>query len=203
MRAKPFLFAAALGLLTISAPAGTVQNFVIVSASNLSPTGGVFDAPDGGRYLGSFAVDQATLPTQTGINVPLVAFDVTVTASAANPSAFPGAQYRPDLGSLGWIALAGTFTDPFSDQALASWGVEFWSSGDIFLMEFVNVESTFTGGQVIFAYERRGSPFRTDTHGSALALDPLFLAPEPGTLVTMLGGAALLCLAERRRRKRS
>ena len=188
-------------IFTAAASAGTIANFVIVSASDLSPVGGAFTTAYGdiqilGTFSGSFTVDLSALPG-SGSSAPLLSANIVTYFDDASICH----EYTAGM-------LSGTaFTSP-RGTPLVEWLLDFADGSHELQLYFDNVAGTFVGGQVVYAKESfsygtgpgRVSGYRTDASGDALALDPEFLAPEPGSLFTMLSGAALLGVGGWKRR---
>jgi hypothetical protein len=164
------------------------QNFTILEASNLSGAGGTF--LQGGRFYGTFTVDASDVPTVVGASVALPAVDVSLTAGGGAPAETftSGAIYLDaELPAGEAFAPPGEYVLVFSDLQLT----------------FIEVLGTFEGGQVISADSDQSTPDgdipRIDNSGDAVAIDPMFLAPEPGSIG--MGGLGLAILAAAWRRQ--
>jgi hypothetical protein len=196
MRPNPYvvfllLFAAAV------ATAGTIQNFAIVTASDMGPAGGTFSF-GGGSFSGTFSVDESDLPTLVSIGVALPAVDLVTTPSTTNPPTFLGATYTS--GTMYYGGEVYTVAGVSFMQPCAEYGIEFstsYSYEHVWLY-FISTPGSFEGGQILLAEEESQGVLRTDSSGDAVALDPAFLAPEPWTTATC--GFSLLAIGLYRRR---
>jgi hypothetical protein len=181
------MVALALWLSTSSASADTIQNFEIVTASNLSPIGGTFN--DGGTFGGTFGVDISTLPSVPG-PIPLPAVDITTSSTG-----FPGSNYNRGIVLDG--GTASLFGLTLQEYVLVFFANVTDSSLDL---TFVDLPGTFTGGQIIQASEvdpPLDNIERTDNSGDAIAVDPN-LVPEPWSAATCALGLLAIGLFRRR-----
>jgi hypothetical protein len=196
MKAHFLIAVAALGLAAVSASAANIHAFVIVRASDLSPIGGEWEVGPG-TFGGTFAVDLDTLPTHEGGYTSLAAFDITTTGT--DNLGLPAIADHYTSATLTWL-------DTIPSWNLVVWDISAWGSGGgNFYFQFANVEGTFAGGQAIWAAEHLFitpvvGPMRYDGLGSALAIDPVFVTPEPGTPIMFFAGLALLGAVGRNRR---
>jgi hypothetical protein len=189
MRAHLFIVALALWLSTSSASADTIQNFEIVTASNLSPIGGTFN--DGGTFGGTFSVDLSSLPTVPG-PIPLPAVDITTSSTTM----FAGSNY------ISGVLLDGG-TASFFGLTLQEYGLELFGVSDSLDLVFVELPGTFTGGQIIQASEvdfLENRLERIDNSGDAIAVDPA-LVPEPWSATTCALGLLAIWLFRRSNRQ--
>src|SRR5262249_18076780 len=122
------------------ASASTIQNFEIVTASDLNPIGGTFD--DKATFGGTFSVDLSQLPKGGGTALPAV--QITTTNGL-----FSGITYT-----------SGDIIDNGSDTifglTLESYVLHFRTSdAGIYTLnlEFIDIPGTFTGGQIVSAIE--------------------------------------------------
>ena len=193
MRATLFVIAGALGIAAASASASTIQNFEILTASDLSPIGGTFN--DGGTFGGTFSVDISQLPSVVGNDVALPAVDITTTAGTV----LPGANY-----TSGRIIDSGT--DTAFGIELQVYQLQFVNLDlvqvQLFTLNFVEVPGTFAGGQIFAANETfAGVGQRQDLSGDAIAVDPALAAPEPWSFTPCALGLLAICLFRRRNPK--
>jgi hypothetical protein len=161
------------------------QNFIILEASDLDPVGGTF--LQGGTYSGTFSVDVSDLPTGQN-TVALMNVDV-------NTTALPG--FTANAYTSGEIALIGVLTG--GTENLDEYTVIFPLATDSLGLSFVEVAGTFEGGEIVFASEIQDLGSRLDKTGDAVAIDPAFLSPEPGSIG--MGGLGLAILAGAWRRR--
>jgi hypothetical protein len=164
------------------------QNFIILEGSGLDPIGGTFAA--GGTYSGTFSVNEADLPTGSS-TVSLANVDVTTTTAGT----FSGTTY-----TNGVILLNATVS--VSGETLDEYGLHFQTGTNILFLFFIEVPNTFQGGQIADANEQTLLPigFRVDSSGDAVAIDPAFITPEPGSIGMGGTGLALLGAAWCRRK---
>jgi hypothetical protein len=168
----------------IAARASTIGNFVVVNSGDPSELGGVFNVPvaDAGTYYGSFSIDTSQIPTVENTSVNLTSFDMFLTGeidSELNSSS---------PGIVGLIAAGETIANPDgSVSTLQFYDVAFSSAANggryVSLdLEFVEPAGTFNGGLVVLAqaFVHNGADV-LDTSGSALAVDPAVLMPEPSS----------------------
>lgn len=170
-----------------SLSASQLQTFEIYStASPFSSTGGTLN--DGGSYSGTFTLDVSQIPSlSNGGSFSLSSWDITLTAGTL----FGAQQYSSSLPGQ-------SATFEIHEESVASLPVDldviyFFAPNDtsIFSLVFVEPNGTFSGGIIQEAKQSKSKKARTDTSGSAMALDPAQMAPEPGTQSTLLGGMAV------------
>lgn len=163
------------------------QNFIILEASNLSPVGGTF--LQGGTFSGTFTVDVSDVPTVVEGAIALPEVDVSITAG----NGAPAATY-----TSGEIVFAADLSGGINVVAPPAEYEIFFVNGDGSLaLDFVEALGTFEGGEVIFAdtIQSNSSDLpadRGDFSGDAVAIDPAFITPEPGSIG--MGGAGLAML---------
>ena len=181
-----FLTLLACGALATNAFATDIyQNFIILTASDLDPVGGTFR--QGGTYSGTFTVDTSDLPTGDN-EVALLNVDVNTTAAPA----FSAIAY-----TSGNITLLGTVAGVTG--TLDEYTLVLVSGPQALDLSFIEVPGTFGGGEIVFASETQQLGPRLDNSGDAVAIDPAFLAPEPGSIGMGAMGLAILAGVWRRR----
>ena len=197
LRLNSLALAGALTLTVSSAPASTIQNFEIVTAAGLSPTGGVFN--DNATFAGTFSVDLSQLPTG-GADALLPAVQI-VTSNGL----LTGEPYTAgDIVDNGTATVFGVTLQSYLLHMRAQDGINAYTLN----LEFVDVPGTFTGGQIVSAVEvcrpcddnKTLRLERDDSSGDALAVDPALAAPEPSTAPTCAAALLSLWLFRRGRR---
>lgn len=171
------------------------QNFIILEASDLSPTGGTFSLSPPtrgtffGTFSGTFSVDETNFPTLAK-SVNLANVDIKTSTFGS----YPGTTY-----TSGYIVVASTLG---AEGETLDEDVVVVTSGAIQLqLAFIEVPNTFAGGQIIQADEVVSFNAREDYSGDAVAIDPAFITPEPGSIG--MGGMGLAILAGAWRRRKS
>ncbi len=125
------------------------------------------------------------LPTAQGPSVSLGSADIKTTTFGS----FHGSTY-----TSGTISVANTVS--VAGETLDEDTVSVTLGAIAFDVVFMEVPGTFAGGQIIQAGELETSPQfnnRGDFSGDAVAIDPAFITPEPGSIG--MGGMGLAILA--------
>ena len=160
--------------------AGTIQDFIIVSAANPQVQHGTFD--NGDLYLGNFSFDTSLVPATGPFSIPIASFDfVTLVPGGSN-------EASPAFGDFavltGTPVTIGGHTFSYDVLTVDSFFQEF---------DFVEPLGVFHGGAILYAFEADAGNGFADTKGTALAVDPeILVTPEPGAAFGTLGGLVLL-----------